>query len=210
MKKIIAAGILMIGACINTYGQAASNLTSKKLPPSTQTFGPYTVTIDDGKVTVTKNANYDASKALKRDTTTAHYRGGIFEVYTANSTVPTIKKDLIYDVNSVSSERLMSKQERMTKYNSRAGVLLVHLKPGVIPVKEVDLLKKFNISPKNYNLPVYVDYKSKPDDLLAIPNAVLKIETVTDADGFRFLNITTKEWDAERLKYAGQQMIYIR
>jgi hypothetical protein len=210
MKKIILAVTLMTVLCINTYGQDASNLKSKKLPPNKTNYGPYTVTNDDGKVTVTKNANYNASKALKRDTSRQHK--SIVEIYTANSTTPTITKHLIYDANSLSSEHLMSKQERMAKYHSRDGVLIVHLKPGIILINEIDLLNKFNISQKNYSLPVYVDYKAikQPDGLLAISDAVLKIKTVTDADGFQFLNITTKEWDIERQKYAKEGVIQLK
>lgn len=211
MKKIITTGILLLVVCINAYCQDTSKLKNKKSPLSTKNYGPYNVTVDNGKVTLTKNTGFDASKILKRDTSSKHYKS-IFEIYPANSTVPKIKKYFIYDANSVSSEVLMSKQERLTKYNSRAGVLIVHLKPGVVPIVLVDLLNQFKIAQKNFNLPVYVDYKSvaNPDDLLAVSNAVLKIETVTDIDSFRFINITTKEWMAEKKKHAKEGAIYIK
>ena len=194
-----------------SYGQNTSKLNNKKLPPSVKNYGPYTVTIDDGKVTVIKNPNYDASKDLKRDTTTTHFKGiGLVEIYYANTNTPILKKYLIYDLNSVSSERAMPEEERMVKYNSRAGgVLVVHLKPGVILVNMVELLSKFKVPKESVNLPVFVNYRpvAKPDELLAIPNAVLKIDVITDIDGFRFLNVVTKEWDAEAKKYAGRPVI---
>jgi hypothetical protein len=213
MKKAIIAGILLIAASLSAYCQDTSKVKTKKLPPDIKNFGQYTVITDNGKITVKKNPNYDSSKVLKRDTSfRSRWDNGIVEIYTSNTDQPVIKKHFIYDLNDVASERTMSKDERMAKYNSRKGVLVVHLKPGAITVNETDLLSKFNIPEKNYNLPLYVNYEpiAKPDSLLAVPSAVLKIETVTDGDGFKFLNITTKEWDIQRKKDAGKDIGYIR
>ena len=212
MKKIITTVILMIIACINIYGQDTAKLKRKKLPPYVKNFGPYTVTInDDGKPIITKNADFDASKAVRRDTSSIHHRS-THEVYTANATVPIMKEYLIYDRNSVISSRSMSRQETMAKYHSRAGVNVIYFKPGVMLLDKVELLDHFNVASKNYNLPLYFDYKpvANPDDLLAVPDAVSKIKAITDGDGFKFLNISTKAFDAEVLKHAGQPTIVLR
>ncbi|HEY5325950.1 MAG TPA: hypothetical protein VIJ27_03035 [Mucilaginibacter sp.] len=213
MKKIITAGLLIMFAYVNSYGQDTSKLKNKKLPPYVKVYGPYTVTVDNGKITMVKNPNFDWSKVLKRDTTTIPSKWiGTIEIYNADSNTPILKKYLIYDLNSVSSERLMSKEERMAKYNSRAGVTVVHLKPGVIPVNIVELSSKFKVPKESVNLPLFVDFKpiANPDDLLAVPNAVLKIDVITDTDGFRFLNVVTKEWKAMIQRNAGKDIMYIR
>ncbi len=211
MKRIIVTGIFLVAGSLSAYCQDTSKAGNKRLPPETKNYGPYIVTMDNGKITAEKNPDYDASKVLKRDTASSR-DNGIVEIYAADTTIPVIKKYLIYDMNSISSDHLMPKEERMTKYNSRTGVLVVHLKSGVVPINENDLLNKFKVSKKNHRLPLYLDYKpiARPDDLLAIPEAVLKIEKVKDADGFQFLNITTKEWDTERKKNTGKDIIYIK
>src|ERR1700749_4225461 len=121
MKKIIVTGIFLVAAYLNACCQDTSKTGKKRLPPETRNYGPYIVTMDNGKITTEKNPDYDASKVLKRDTARSP-DNGIVEIYAADTTIPVIKKYLIYDMNSISSDVLMPKEERMTKYNSRAGV----------------------------------------------------------------------------------------
>ena len=160
MKNIILTRLLLMCAYAYSYGQDTSKLNDKKPHLSVKNYGPYTVTIDDGKVTVIKNPNYDASKDLKRDTTTIPSKWiGSVEIYTSDNNTPILKKYLIYDRNSISSERAMQEEERMVKYNSRANVSVVHLNPGVIPVNIVELLSQFKVPKESVDLPVFVDYK---------------------------------------------------
>ena len=86
MKNIITTAILTIIVCINSYGQTVSSLQNKRLPVSTKTYGAYTLTTDNGKMTVTKKPYYDASKDIKRDTTSKRYKSSV-EIYVADAIV---------------------------------------------------------------------------------------------------------------------------
>ena len=88
MNKIIALITCLIFTLFikSATAQDTTEVKSKKLPPEIKIFGPYIVTMDNGKITAKKNPNYDASKALKRDTTTP-WDNGIVEVYAADATM---------------------------------------------------------------------------------------------------------------------------
>jgi len=213
MKKIIAACLLLTCVYAHSHGQDTSKIKNKKASPYVKNYGPYTLTMENGKIiSMVKNPNFDWSKVLKRDTVINTKPLGAVEIYLSNSHTPIIRKYLIHDLSSVDSERIMSKAERTAKYNSRAGVIVIHLKNGVIPLSMNDLLKRFNISNQNADLPIFIDYKfiAKRNEILAVPEAVLKIDVIKDTDGFRFLNVTTKEWDAIQKKNAGKPIMYIR
>lgn len=210
MKKIITAGLLLICAYVNSYGQDSSTPDNRKLHPNTKNYGAYTVTTDNGAMSVAKNSNFDAKRALKRDT--SRRSNSKIEIYYSGNNVPILKRLFIFDANSVSSESLMPKDDRIAKYGSQGGVLVIHLKPGVVTVGADELLSMFKVPKESVKLPIFVDYKQvgNSKDLLAIPNAVLKINVIEDTDGFEFLNVVTKSGEADRKKYAGSNIIQIK
>jgi zona occludens toxin (predicted ATPase) len=214
MKTTIATVLFLICTYINSFGQDTSKLKNKKGHPEVKNFGAYTVTMYDGKATVTKNPNYDSSKALIRDTSTRfNFWHNLVAIYIANSNTPIFKRYLIYDLNSVSTTHILSRKEGLAKYQSRAVVDEVYLKSGIVPLNTADLLNKFSVAKKDDKLPIYVDYKlvvSSPDELLTVPDAVLKVDVIKDKDGIRFINIVTKSGDALRKKYAGQTIMHVR
>lgn len=213
MKTIITVIFLSLFAYVSSYGQDTSKLKNNKMQTYVKNYGAYTATMYNGKVTLTKNPNFDASKVLKRDTSfRSKWDNGIIEIYTASSEKPTIVKYFIHDLNDVSSEYSMTKKERFAKYNSTKGVNVVHLKKGIVLVRTSDLLKKFNIGGQDADLPLYINYEQpvKQNELLTVPSAVLKIDVIKDADGFRFLNVVTKAWDTERQNNSGKTTIQIR
>lgn len=212
MKNIVMLSLLIVATCVNTYGQDTSKFKSKKFPPVVKHYGPYIVTVDNYKiVSVKKDPNFDYSKAIYRDTSSRRFPV-TSEIYTANATTPIICHNFIGTENSTSSSSMLSSDERMKKYNSWAAVDIIHLKPGVVLLNKAELFNKFNISHKNSNLPLYINYKPalNPDELLTVSDAVLKIDVRKDGDGFKFLNIITKERDARIKKEAGQNLTHIK
>lgn len=212
MKKTIIVALFLICVYGKSHGQDTSVLRNKKPLRDIKNYGPYTVITDNGKITVQKNANYTGSVISKRGMSSGLNTNITTEIYTSNSSSPILKKYFIYDINSLSSERLMSKDERQSKYKTTAGVLVVHLKPGISLLNYSQLLSKFKIPTESSNLKLFADYKpiETPNELLAVADAVLKIDIVTDTDGTRFLNIVTKQWAAHNGKAANGNTIWIR
>ncbi len=214
MRRIISVMLFIVLGWLNLYSQDTSVAKNKKPLPYVQRFGGYIVTMENNKfVSVVKDPNFDWSKALQRDTSFySRWDNGIVEIYKYNSDKPIIKKYFVYYENDIVTEWVLSKEARLAKYHSKKGVLVVHLKEEVIPVNGRQLLDQFKISKKDVGIPLYINYRTiaNLDELFACPDAVLRIDTIKDGDGIRFLNIVTKEWDDERKKHAGQDIIYIR
>ncbi len=209
MKKITINCLLAVFAYTTAYSQDTVKPTVKKLPPYVLNGGRYNITIDNGKMTAVKNPNFDESKVLKRQLPHDNFTQK-FEIFVDGSNTPIIKKHFIDDLNSESSVTSLTKQERMAKYGSREPVEIVHLKSGVIIFTAEQLFTKFKVTKENAGLPLYLDYRpiKNPEELMGVPDAIFKIEVVTDSDGVRFLNIMTKEWKEQNDKYPNQ--VYIR
>jgi hypothetical protein len=204
MKTIILYFALFISSNI----VLAQNMP--KLNPSNRVIvhkGGYTITINNGEIEkMTKDSNFIT---LKRDTSTLFKRHSLFEVYT-DGVKPILTEKLIYNLNSISSEHIMPKADRLKKYNSKDGVTVVYLKSGVKLINLKEIYKIFNITKDDLKLPVYVDNRPlpKPNDLLAVQDEIFAVQVEIDTDHFKFLNITTKEYASQMSK--NPNTFYIR